>query len=201
MPSREYAHLELRQSITTRAGHETRDIVVMRPTTRDMMEILDTKGLMAQTGRFVERLVRARANGHAPAEFDADQIDTADASELNALLVEMLADGDGVPVGSGDGINEPITYTLQRPITLNDAGDTISQIQFQARRMRDVTDYLDAPAGQDFLAFMRGFGQLLGTKLPMSDSIINALDYVDYLTIRRKIVGKLTGPRRKWTRL
>src|SRR5262245_9984667 len=200
--SREYAHLELRQNIVTRTGQETRDIVVMRPTTRDMMDILDTKGLMAQTTRFVERLVRARANGHAPAEFDADQVDTADASELNALLVEMLNDADGIPIGPGDGINEPITYTLQRPINLTAEGDNaITQIQFQARRMRDVTDYLDAPAGQDFMAFMRGFGQLLGTKLPMSDSIINALDYVDYLTIRRKIVGKLTGPRRKWTRL
>jgi len=207
--AREYATLELRQDVTTKGGATTHDIVVYRPTTRELIDILgEPRRLVPQTQRFVKHLCRAKANGSAPEEFDADQIDTGDITDLNLVLSEMLTEADGFPEPPGDGINEPITYTLVHPIKLTERsnnggsdGMTIEQIQFQARRMRDVTDFLDAPTGQDFPAFMRGYGTLLGVNMPMSDSIIYALDFVDYLAIRRKIMGKLTAPRRRWTKL
>jgi hypothetical protein len=111
----------------------------------------------------------------------------------------MSREADNVDIRDGDGIFEPLVYDLKHPITLTreEDGPVIKQIAFKAQKVGDLSDFLDSPANsrEEFVSFMRGFGQLLGTKLPMTDSIIEALDFVDYLVIRKKIMGKLASSR------
>ena len=68
--------------------------------------------------------------------------------------------------------------------------------------MASISDFLDARGEtKEFHAFMRAFAKPLGVNMSvMSDILIDALDFLDYLVIRRQIMGKLVFARRRWKR-
>jgi hypothetical protein len=199
----EYARLDLLRDIETSTGGRSHQVVVLRPTARDLINVFAESGVTNQLGIFAGTCCRAiNGTGNDLSQFDVKQLDAADGAEIAAVLSAMNTDADNMPIGGGDGINEPLVYTLQRPIELAPPdGDVVKQIQFEARRLGDLSEYLDARgAGNEYYAFMRSFGTLLGTKLPMTDAICGAIDFLDYLVIRRKIMGKLTASRGRWKR-
>ena len=54
---------------------------------------------------------------------------------------------------------------------------------------------------REFHTFMKTFGKPLGLRFPlMSDALINALDFLDYLVIRRQVLPKFVTSRSRWKR-
>jgi hypothetical protein len=203
----EYARLDLLRDIETSTGGRSHEIVVLRPTARDLINVFNESGVTKQLSVFAGTCCRAiNGTGADLSPFDIKQLDAADGAEIAAVLSAMNGDADSQPDGIGDGITEPLVYTLQRPVELAPAeadreAIVVKQIQFEARKLGDLSEYLDARgAGNEYYAFMRSFGTLLGTKLPMTDAICGAVDFLDYLVIRRKIMGKLTASRGRWKR-
>lgn len=201
MPA-EYARLDLAREIDSSNGVSCHEVVVLRPTARMMIDVLAEAKTSSQLSRLVSGCCRAVNGTGELLPFSADQLDAADGADLAAVVASMSREADDIDIGPGDGVLEPLVYNLRYPIELAPPeGDVIRQIEFVAKRLGDLSDFLDARgAGQEFFAFMRAFGTLLGTRLPMSDTIIGAMDFLDYLVIRRKIMGKLTGSRGKWRR-
>src|SRR5262250_1255518 len=135
--AQEYARLELLQEITTTTGAASREIVIYRPTCRAMTEVVDAVGTAIQVQRFVSACCRAINGSAEPLEFKGDQLSAADGAELASVLNAMSDEVDAIVIDeNGDGVNEPITYTLMHPIKVRpDDADTITQIQFMARRI------------------------------------------------------------------
>ena len=203
--AQEIARLELQQEIVAKNGVSAHEIVVYRPTCRGMTEVLDQPFLPEQVERFVKHACRAVNGGAEPLEFEYKELDYADAQELGQFLVSLSDEADEVSFEeNGDGVSSPLIYTLRRPVTLSKDGEVLHQIAFEARRIKDISDYLDAQRSgetKEFHAFMRVFGKPLGISVPvMSDAIIDAMDYLDYIVIRRKIMGKFTLARKRWKR-
>lgn len=202
----EYARLELIKPITVKSGGESKEIVVFRPTCRMMTEVLDTPRVNIQVERFVGSCVRAVNGGTEPVEFAAAELNAIDGSELSSILNEMSEEADRVNIddSGGDGIMSPLVYTLQRPIKLTpkDDGEILHQLSFEGRRVGDISDFLDARGEtKEFHAFMRAFAKPMGVTLKMlTDNLIDAMDFIDYLVIRRQIMGKLVFARRRWKR-
>jgi hypothetical protein len=200
----EFGRLDLLRDIETSTGGRSHELVVLRPNARDLINVFAESGVTRQLGVFAGTCCRAiNGTGKDLSQFDVGQLDAADGAELAAMLQAMNNDADNVTIAStGDGINEPLVYTLQRPLELAPPdGEVVKQISFEAKRLGDLSEYLDARgAGNEYFAFMRSFGTLLGTKLPMSDAICGAVDFLDYLVIRRRIMGKLTASRGRWKR-
>jgi hypothetical protein len=198
---REYARLELLQEIPLKDG-TSKEVAIFRPTARDMAEVLEATSPRLRIKVFVERTCRAfNGSGSEPKPFDAGLLNAADAAELSSVVAEMSREADNIEIRDGDGVFEPIVYDLKYPITLtrDEDGPVVRQIAFKGQKIGDLSEFLDSRGDrQEFSAFMRSFGELLGTKLPMSDAIIEALDFVDYLVIRRKIMGKLAVSRGRW---
>jgi hypothetical protein len=200
---KEYARLELLQEVTTAAGGKSKEIVFYRPAAKDLFANFEAGGTAKRIEQFVSATVRAVNGGTEPVEFKASELSSGDVMEVVDVLMSLNRDADKIelPEDMGDGINQPIIYTLQHPIRLSAAedADVIHQIQFEARRLGELTEFLDA-AGEagEFKVFMRLFGTLLGTRLPMTDAIIGALDFSDYYIIRKKIMGKLVASRERW---
>jgi len=195
----------LLQEISTKSGATAKQIVVMRPTCRQMTDVLDTQRIGVQIERFVNACVRAVNGTGDPLEFATDQLNALDGAELSGVIQEMSAEADAVVLEVvGDGVTEPVVYTLQYPITLKRAdgaeGETIHQLAFEARKVKEISEFLDAKGEtREFQAFMRSFARPLGVTMPvLSESIINALDFIDYLVIRRQIMGRFTFARGRW---
>jgi len=207
MAAKEYARLDLLQEITAKNGATAKEIVVLRPTCRQMTDVLDTQRVGVQIERFVNACVRAVNGGAEPLEFAVEQLNALDGAELTSVINAMSEEADAVVFDTqgADGVTEPIVYTLQHPIKLarpNGDGETIHQLSFEARRVKDISEFLDARGEtREFQSFMRSFAKPLGVSMPvLSESIINALDFVDYLVIRRQIMGKFTFARGRWKR-
>ena len=203
--AQEYARLELLQDVTTESGGKAHELVIFRPSARDLFSAIDATTTTKRVEQFVQANVRAlNGSGETPSQFKASELTAADVMEIVAVIGSLADEAKDVPIDDGDGITAPLVYTLQHPIHLTpgqEGGDVIHQIQFEARRLGDISEFLDVVGDtQEFKVFMRLFGTLLGTKLPMSDTVINAIDFVDYFVIRRKIMGKLVAPRERWKR-
>jgi len=202
----EYGRLELSRDIETSDGGHSHEIVMFRPSAKVMIEVAHEPKISAQTSKLVALCCKA-ANGKDDfVAFSAAQLDAADAAELTAMIAAITEEAEDISIGGGDGVMEPLVYDLYYPIELKRAdgedSETIRQIRFVAKKLGDISEFLDARGGaQEFYAFMRTFGSLVGTQLPMSDSIIGAIDFFDYLVIRNKILGKLTGSRGRWRKI
>jgi len=198
----EYGRLKLLQPITLSNGSESEEIVIFRPTCRAMTEVLDTARLNVQIERFVEACCRAVNGAADPLPFAGAELNSIDGSELASVITAMSQDADAIVVEeNGDGITQPIIYTLQSPVRLNPVdGETVAQFEFIARKVSEITEYLDARGEtREFHTFMRTFGKPLGIRIPvMTDALINALDFLDYLVIRRQIVPKFVTSRNRW---
>ena len=200
--AQEYARLELLQEVTTEDGGKAHELVIFRPSSKNLFSAIEATSTSKRIEEFVKHNVRALNGGAQPLEFRAAELTSADAMDIVSIIGSLADEAKDVPIGDGDGITSPLVYTLQHPIKLTpgqEGGEVVEQIQFEARRLGELSEYLDATGDvQEFLVFMRLFGKLLGTRLPMSDAIINALDFVDYFVIRRKIMGKLVQPQERW---
>jgi len=201
----EYGRLDLSREIATSDGGLSREIVMTRPSARTMIDVFNDPRSSAQTAKLVAACCRAINGKDEMASFESAQLDASDAAELMAMIASITDEADNISIGDGDGVSEPLVYDLRYPIELarmdNASPEVIRQIQFVAKKLGDISEFLDAKGGaQEFYAFMRAFGTLLGTKLPMSESIIGAMDFLDYLVIKGKIMGKLTSARGRWKR-
>ena len=206
MPDKEFARLELRQDVKTESGGTSKELVIRRPSAKDLLELADIIKPADQVRYFAKTCCRA-VNGGDTVGFNANELDAADAAELSQLAATIYREGADyeLPEEAGNGVTAPIVYTLCTPITLNRGAEdpepeTIRQIEFQARRLAEISEFLDTRAGSadEFYAFMRTFGHLMGTRLPMSTVVIQTLDYTDYLIIRSKIMGKLARSGGRW---
>lgn len=175
-----------------------------------MAECFDLAGKTNdQLTRFVSGCCRAEVGSNGTGqllEFQALELDARDAAEVADVLRALQKEADIVKIPDGDGIYEPMVYTLQHPIKIPrpspDPAEEITQIEFNAHTLGEISEFLDAVGAQhEFLTFMRCFAKLLGTRLPMNDAILNAMDFVDYLVIRNKIMGKLMARRGRWKRV
>jgi hypothetical protein len=206
MEPEQYGTLELLEAVTAKNGASVKEIVIYRPSCKIMLEVLDTFGNAAQTAMLVKSCVRGLNGGAEPLELASLELNAADGNEIADVITALLVEADKVrlPPDSGDGVTAPLVYTLRRPIKLSprdDAEMMLTQIEFQARRMREVTEFLDATTrGEQFRAFMRLFGKPMGIAVPiMTDTLINSLDAVDYLVIRGPLImGKLTTAQGRW---
>lgn len=204
--AQEYARLTLLQPIKAQNdGPELHDLVIFRPTCRAMTDTLDSTRVQVQVERFVQHAVRGLNGTGEPLKFPATDLNAIDGSELASVLAEMSEDADRVTLpASGDGISEPLVYTLQHPIKMTAADDSpmLRQIEFQGRRVAEISEYLDARGETaEFHSFMRAFAKPLGVSPAIiTDVLIDALDFIDYLVIRRQIMGKLVNARRRWKR-
>ena len=200
----EYGRLELLKPIPLENGAEASEIVIYRPTAGLMTHVLDTPRLHVQIERFVEACCRA-VNGTGDTKpFKGRELSSVDGSELASVITSMSEDADQVllDTADGDGIVSPLIYTLKRPVKLTAAedGEVVHQISFEARRVGDIAEFLDARGEtKEFHTFMRTYGKPLGIRIPiMTDALINALDFLDYLVIRRQILGKFINSRGRW---
>jgi hypothetical protein len=168
-----------------------------------MTETLDTPKLNVQIERFVEGCCRA-VNGTGEAmPFPGKELSSVDGGELASVITSMSEDADAVVLDdSGDGITSPMIYTLQRPVTMNpnvQDPEILHQFEFMARRVSEISEFLDARGEtREFHTFMRVFGKPM-LKIPvMTDALINALDFLDYLVIRRQILPRFINSRHRW---
>src|SRR5262245_27710810 len=201
--AQEYARLELLTPVTAKGGAEAHEIIVYRPSCRAMTEVLDTARVMDQVTRSVSTSCRGLNGGGEPLEFAATELNAIDGSELSSIITAMSDEADRVTLDdTGDGITEPMVYTLRHPVRLTPREDSevVHQISFQGQKVKDISDFLDARGEtREFHSFMRAFGKPLGLRIPlMTDILIDALDFLDYLVIRRQIMGKLVFARRRW---
>lgn len=199
----EYARLELARDITTANGAHAHTVVVMRPNARQFNDMTFGDSVLERFDKFVSQCCRALNGTGELLEIRAHQLDAGDGGEVAEVIQEMYADGDKVPpeADAGDGFDAPLIYTLKRPLqlTAGEDGDRLTHIEFRARRLGEISEFLDAQNTPDeFPTFMRTFGQPVGTKLPMTDNIANAIDFIDYLAIRKHVMGKLVKARGRW---
>lgn len=201
----EYGRLDLLAPITLGDGAQVHEIIIYRPSCRAMTEVLDTGRLNVQIERFVDACCRGLNGTGQPLEFPGNQLSSIDGSELASVITSMSDDADRVTLDeTGDGITAPLVYTLQRPIkmSLGDNGESVMQFAFEARRVSEIQEFLDARGEtKEFHTFMRVFGKPLGLRIPlMTDVLINSLDFLDYLVIRRQILPKFISSRNRWKR-
>lgn len=199
----EYARLDLLAPVKLPDGDVSREVVVYRPTCRIMCDVLDTIKNAVQIERFVRGCCRAVKSDDQPVQFGPGELCSIDGAELASILGSMSDDAEQVHIEDMcDGVTTPILYTLQRPIKMRPEEDaeTVHQFEFQARKVGDVAEFLDARSETtSFHTFMRLFAKPLGLQIPMmSDALINSLDFLDYLVIRRQIMGKFTTPQKRW---
>jgi hypothetical protein len=204
--AKEYARLDLLQEVSTNSGSKAKEIIIYRPTAKDLSNLFEAPTIKARLERFIGTNVRAINGADTPEEFKAAELSSPDVLEVIDLIGSFSREADGAPTSDdvgGDGITGPIVYNLLHEIRLSEGEDAqvIRQIQFEAKRLGELSEFLDSSGeAQEFRVFMRLFGTLLGTRLPMSDSIINAIDFTDYYTIRKKIMGKLVTSQNRWKR-
>lgn len=212
--ARQFGRLTLENPVTLPDGTTSREIVIMRPTAAQMIEMYIPDSPHAHLVYFISNCCRAEIGSNGSGElktFNSIDLYQADAAELTDTITALVQDSRAVAAklsDMGDGVNEPIVYTLAFPIELKKRGpdgeeeiETVTQIEFVARKLGDLSELLDAPWNQKFYVFMRLYGTLLGVNWPMSDSIIGSLDCVDYFVIRDSILGKLTARRGRWKRI
>lgn len=200
----EFARLDLRQAVKIPGGTSS-EIVIYRPTARDLMGISGNKPV-EQVRYFASKCCRA-VNGGDMVEFKANELDAADAAELSNLAAEFYGGWRDyeIPDDAGDGVTSPLFYTCKYPIKLRRGTDDddiieIKQIEFQARRLGEISEFLDTLAGsaEEFMAFMRTFAKLVGVNLPITEVVFDAMDYTDYVIIRSRIMGKLVRSAGRW---
>lgn len=203
---KEYARLDLLQPISAKDGKEAHSLVVYRPTCRQLTDVFDTAETSVQRlERFSGACVRALNGSDEPLEFAFGELNAADGAEIGSVISAFAEDAqEHDPDTIGDGFAEPLIYTLNTPIrmSLKEDSEVVTQIMFEARKVRDISEYLDATgATKEFHAFMRAFGKPMGLKIPlMTDIVIDALDYLDYLVIRDKVMPRFVNARKRWKR-
>lgn len=208
VPPEEWCRLDLLKPVPlSNGGGEGRTLVIYRPGCKLMTEVLDTQQLGVQIERFANGCCKALNGSGEPQEFAGADLSCVDGSDVAGIIATISAEADAVLLEDtgGDAVTAPLIYTLQRPINLTpqlDDSETLYQIAFEAKKMSEITEFLDAMNTTEtryFHTFMRTFGKPLQLRIPiMTDAIINALDALDYMVIRRQILPKFIASRNRW---
>lgn len=205
-PPEEFGRLDLLAPVPLTHGGEGHTLIIYRPTCKTMTEVLDTIQLTEQIERFASACCKVLNGSGEPQEFNGADLSCIDGSDLASVIAAMSADADSVILeDSGDGITAPFIYTLQRPITLSpqiEDSEKLLQIGFEAKRVGDISEYLDSRGEtKEFHTFMRIFGKPY-LRIPiMTEALINSLDAIDYMVIRRRIIPKFVASRNRWRRV
>jgi len=198
-----YARLQLLAPLQIN-GDALRDVVIYRPTARAMTEVLDTPRLNVQGERFVDQCCRLTNGDGREERFQFSEMNCVDSAEIAGIIGSMSQDAEAIVLEStGDGITEPIIYTCKSPIKMNALdpnSELVEQFEFMARKVGEIAEYLDARGEtRQFFTFMRLFGKPLGVRIPiMTDALIGALDFIDYLAITRQIIPRFINSRGRW---
>lgn len=203
----EFGRLDLLVPVPLPDGGEGHKIIIYRPTCKTMTEVLDTVQLTVQIERFATACCKVLNGSGEPQEFNGTELSCVDGSDLASVIAAMSSDADAVMLEDtgGDGVTSPLIYTLQRPIKLSpqlEESETLYQIAFEAKRVGEIAAFLDARGEtKEFHEFMRIFGKPLQLRIPiMTDAIINALDFIDYMVLRRQVIPKFVASRNRWKR-
>lgn len=202
----EFGRLDLLMPVPLPNGGEGHTLVIYRPTCKTMTEVLDTIQLTVQIERFANACCKVLNGSGEPQEFSGTDLSCVDGSDLASVIAAMSSDADNVILEeTGDGITAPLIYTLQRPIKLSpqlEDSETLYQFAFEAKRVGEISEFLDARGEtKEFHTFMRTFGKPLQLRIPiMTDAIINALDAIDYMVLRRQVLPKFVASRNRWKR-
>lgn len=187
-----YATLgDLVRPITTESGATADSVSIFRLTFGQAAPIFETDDPIRRIQAFCDTSCRA---GDGSEKIVIDSIDAADAAELVAALVEMATPDKDLSF-EGDGVSHPMVYTLRHPIKLTSTQD-LTQFEFSARTLGQISGFLNAEGEvASFREFMRGFSAIVGVPMPVTDSIVDALDIQDYANVKEHIMGKLTKSR------
>lgn len=148
---------------------------------------------------FVDSSCRA-SSAISDEKFDAATLTASDAAEIVAALLEMSQPPEQMEF-DGDGVSHPIVYTLKHPIPLS-SDNTLTQIEFVAKKVGELSSFLNAQGEvESFREFVRSFGTLLGVKMPVTDSLVDAFDIEDYSIIKAHVMGKLVTARGRLKRV
>lgn len=187
-----YATLEgLDRPITTESGATTDSVHIYRLSFGQAAPIFETDDPIRRIQAFCDAACRAAEGGE---KINVESIDAADAAELVAALVDMATPDKDLKF-EGDGVSHPMVYTLKHPLKITATQD-ITQFEFSARTLGQISGFLNAEGEvASFREFMRSFSAIVGVPLPVTDTIVDALDLEDYANVKEHIMGKLTKSR------
>src|SRR5262245_48421723 len=116
--AREYARLELLQEVTTENGSKAHELVIFRPSSKDLFSAIEATSTSKRIEEFVKHNVRALNGGTAPLGFKAAELTAPDAMDIVSIIGTLADEAKDVPIGDGDGITSPLVYNLVHPIHL-----------------------------------------------------------------------------------
>lgn len=183
---------DLTTPVTTVSGRSCGSIAIYRLTLGQASPIFATSDPLKRVALFCAAAV---LSSEEPCEaIRADTLDAADAAEVVSALVEMAAPEDEMSF-EGNGVSHPLVYTLAHPVTL--AEDmVVTTFEFKARTLGEVAGFLNAEGEvASFREFMRAFATVIGVPMPVTDTLVNALDIRDYTNIKEHVMGKLVKSR------
>lgn len=115
---------------------------------------------------------------------------TVFAEIMNDIMSPDIGKGSDV---EGDGYERAIFVPLVYPITLkgSDNEHKITAFEFTARAYGRVRHMIDTDGETGMVRkFIQNFGSLVGTAMPVSDVILDRLDYHDVARIKKFAMGK-----------
>lgn len=189
-----YATLEdLVRPALTESGDTTDSVSIYRLNFGQAAPIFETDDPIQRINAFCAASCFAGGSGGKD-RIKAESLDAADAAELVSALVDMATPDKNITF-DGDGVSHPIVYTLIYPIKLTATQD-LTQFGFCARTLGQIVGFLNAEGEvASFREFMRGFSDIVGVPMPVTDTIVDALDIKDYANVKEHIMGKLTKSR------
>ena len=177
-----YAELELSRPVETSAGLST-TLVVMRPTAGILMSTVDARRPWTRITNFLSKACKAQV-GEELVDLKSSTW-TSRRGRPDRHHPGDVPGGRRGPGGGGRRSRHSHGLHPHPSIPLSEE-QTVRQIEFRAKKLGEVADFLNARgATEEFLAFMRNFGRLLGLGIPLTDGVSRALDFYDYLVIRR----------------
>lgn len=123
---------------------------------------------------------------------DMDGVDFSDIMVFSNALLDMVRPDDeelGPMDVEGDGYEKAIFVPLRKPLVFGQ--ETVTALEFLARNFGQVRNVLKttigAPSAREFV---RAFGSVVGSKMPLSDSLLDQLDFIDVARISKYALGK-----------
>lgn len=178
--------------VKTKSGREVDALSVYRLTLGQGAVMFETSDSLRRLAVFCDAGVRTA--DELSEAIDSTTLDAADAAELVSALVDMARPKETMTF-EGDGVSHPIVFTLAHPVKLSD-DITVDKFEFRARTLGEVAGFLNADGEvATFREFMRSFAGVVGVPMPVTDSLVNALDLEDYSNIKEHVLGKLAKSR------
>jgi hypothetical protein len=132
-----------------------------------------------------------------------DQLSFQDVSVLVEIFGEMifptLPEED--PDIEGNGVDSPMLVTLKYPIQFGES--KINVLEFRAKKFKDIRNiFRVAEISLVSKEFLRTFATPVGSAIPLSDTVLDQMDFEDYARIRKHVLGKFERKSSKsWSKL